>query len=735
LIAVTSLASVAVGDLQAQTTCIPPAVGVPFASGPPKWWDPAADPTPGQELYQRIDDPRWKGSLRIGDGGDGTVEHLAFRALHHTEGSAQSLYLSWWVRVAPIAASDDNVLYLGLGDGSDNLLLKVRLGSLDTQATQPPEENVEVFPVHPTSGGLGTMFADDPPWTDNIRVWAGDTPYPQNWAIHVNVPLNDDLGNNVELPDDTDFKLWYEILQGTPGDPVDVYTWPYSRGDDRSNQVKDFPPDLAGERPPAPTGWESFRVSSGGDDPDCPTGGVAIYPLDIGTTHPDGAGRISLNSPNTFYARPWNFTGNRKHVGLVHARFRIANWGSNPADPNISSGQLWMDARGLEDVTQNPPPDSIDDGSQWDVQGVWTLNQAERDLFQTGERWLHQCILVELSGPVSFTKSSVYRNMRFVDTSRFTEDAQISLSGLEPFEGGGPNRDVYLYVQATNMPKVAFPAWKADQEAAPATVTRSRPGEARALALAMVARDSLVDPDTPLHERLAMTQPTYMVHAYYDTGNRFTVNGVSRPVLQPMTSFGYFARHDGPVEGWKHLLSSPDVQLEEVGPNFYKLSVPNDGAVTVTNTIEAIEPKRFGISLHVGVSIPHGSFADAYDVGYGAAADLEYRLTSSLSVEAILGYHHFGSKTGGADQELAQAALNAKLYFSSGALRPYVFAGGGGYRFDPGSEEAGTNAGTGLQWNLSPAVALELDYTFHTAYTGGVTTTFSAIQAGGRVRF
>lgn len=735
MIAVASLAGVAAGELQAQTTCVPPAAGVPFAPGPPKWWDPAADPTPGRELYQRIDDPRWRGSVRIGDGGDGTVEQLAFRALHHTEGSARSLYLSWWVRVAPIAASDDNVLYLGLSDGSEHLLLKVRLGSNDTQATQPPEENVQVFPVAVT-GGLGAEIADDPPWTDNIRVWAGDTPYPQNWAIHVNVPLNEDLGNNVELPDDADFRLWYEILQGTPGDPVAAYTWPYSRGGDNSNKVKPDPTVPAGERLPAVSRWLPFQVSSGAGDPDCPTGGVAIYAMDIGTTHPDGAGKVSLNSPNTFYARPWNFSGDLTPVGHVHARFRIANWGSNPADPNISSGQLWMDVRGLEDVTQNPPPADIDDGSQWGIQDVWTLNQAERDLFQNGERWIHQCILVELSGPVRFSKSSAYRNMRFVDTSRFTEDAQISLFGLEPVAGGGTNRDVYLYVQTTNMPKVAFPSWKVGQVAAEAaTPVRSRPASTRARAPAIASRDSLDDRDAPLHERLAMTQPTYLVHAYYDTGDRFTVNGVSRPVLQPMTSFGYFARHDGPVEGWRHELTSPDAQLEELGPDFYKLSVPNDGAVTVTNIIEAIEPKRYGISLHAGVSIPHGSFGDAYDVGYGAMADLEYRLTSSLSVEAISGYHEFGSRAGGADQKLIQGALNAKYYFLTSALRPYVIAGGGGYRFDPGSEEAGTNAGTGLQWNLSPGVALGLDYTFHAAYTGGATTTFSAVQAGGRVRF
>ena len=61
-------------------TCIPRAVGVPYASGPPKWF---ADPVPPQAeaIYDRIDDPRWKNSTSH-TYGSSTTEQLVFRIIN-----------------------------------------------------------------------------------------------------------------------------------------------------------------------------------------------------------------------------------------------------------------------------------------------------------------------------------------------------------------------------------------------------------------------------------------------------------------------------------------------------------------------------------------------------------------------------------------------------------------------------------------------------------------------------
>ena len=68
----------------------------------------------------------------------------------------------------------------------------------------------------------------------------------------------------------------------------------------------------------------------------------------------------------------------------------------------------------------------------------------------------HQCMLVELSSAdssVVLTRSSIYVNMNVTRASVVREPARISIEGLAPTSS--PPRDVYLYVQTFNMPKIA----------------------------------------------------------------------------------------------------------------------------------------------------------------------------------------------------------------------------------------------------------------------------------------
>src|SRR5205823_4670632 len=89
---------------------------------------------------------------------------------------------------------------------------------------------------------------------------------------------------------------------------------------------------------------------------------------------------------------------------------------------------------------------------------------------------------------------------------------------------------------------------------------------------------------------LARQVPTYNIHAYYDTGMRRSKNSQILRVLAPMTSFGHFLEHTGSLHGWDHALSGPG--LERIAPNFYRIPVPNDGVVTVTTRITALEQPR-----------------------------------------------------------------------------------------------------------------------------------------------
>ena len=118
-----------------------------------------------------------------------------------------------------------------------------------------------------------------------------------------------------------------------------------------------------------------------------------------------------------------------------------------------------------------------------------------------------------------------------------------------------------------------------------------------------------------MHQQQRMLEMTERLRG---EGEAYAVATVVRSVNLTSAKPGAKAiiSRDGEIAGWKHRLEGAN--LEEIAPNFYRLSVPNDSFATVTTIIEAIEPKRFAVSLHGGVSIPHGSFGRAFDPGFGA---------------------------------------------------------------------------------------------------------------------
>lgn len=705
-----------VQEITVQATCIPPAVGVPFAPGPPKWWDSTV---PGSAaIYNRIDDPRWKTASSITHG-SGAIEQLSFRALHHTDATGQSIYLSWWVKVAPVAPATQNILYVGLrpSGGGTNTLVKVRLTSNSAKCTS--DYDIGVYAVD-AFGDFGTPINPDPAWTDKIRIWAND-PVSNTWAIHVNVPIDADLGKGTILG--TDFSMWYQILQGTPSTPVVSYTWPREPG---------FSVTTAAfvEKVPQPSTWPSFHLSTGPSDPICATGGITIEALDIGTNHPSGSGYISKTNPNTFFAKPTNKTGGPIDVGNVHARFRLANWGTQ-SDPNDvpNPDDLWKEIRGLGDVTQPAPPATIADNSKWNITGTWQLNAAEQAEFNGVNRWDHQCMLVELSGPgLIFLRSSIHRNMNFVPASKYTENAQVSVVGIPSIPGGGSKRDVYLYIQALNMPAVVDSA------------TKNKYKEAAKEKQTIINHTELVGmpnspPDVderPVVEQIAEKSPTYIIHGYYDTGETIHINGVNRPVLRPLTSFGYFIEHEGDIAGWEYGLNGAG--LIRIAPNFYKIATPNDGTTKITAIIEAIEPIRFAIIAHGGVNIPHGDFNDDFDPGLSLNLGFEYAITNWLSAVAATGYHTFADGGFGSKLNIYQeVAIHARLYPVNTRIRPFINVGSGLYKLDPGDTKPGFVGGIGLQLGLSSRLSLEAAYGYHQVNGDKIKPNFSTIQGGIRI--
>jgi hypothetical protein len=255
------------GQIIAQETCIPPAVGVPFINFPaPKWWNDSD--SQAAAVFSRIDDPRWKQAASITFGGSGALEHVSFRALHHDEGTENYLYLSFWVKVSPV--SDFQTVYIGLmppGGGIDPpILIKVWLtGSTLYNSTS---YEVEVYTVQ-MNGCLNTPVLADPAWTDSIRVWANNPP--GTWAIHIPVPIGTDLTpGGFSIADD--FHMWFEVLQNSPGSggPVIEYAWPRGSHLSLSSVCTGAPDSL----PPPPT-WPLFGIVNDVEGTAC-EGGIII---------------------------------------------------------------------------------------------------------------------------------------------------------------------------------------------------------------------------------------------------------------------------------------------------------------------------------------------------------------------------------------------------------------------------------------------------------------------------
>lgn len=150
--------------------------------------------------------------------------------------------------------------------------------------------------------------------------------------------------------------------------------------------------------------------------------------------------------------------------------------------------------------------------------------------------------------------------------------------------------------------------------------------------------------------------------------------------------------------------------------------------------------KRWGLSLHAGVSIPHGDFNSVFNPGPNFAIDLEYRINRTFSLEGIYGFHRFNGDTFGsftlADVNVHQLSLNGKVYGGTSPTRPFFNFGGGAYNFGSGpATHGGLNVGVGVQHDVTPGFAVEGVYNFHNVFTSGSSTRFSGVQGGVRFRF
>lgn len=595
------------------TFCFPVAQGVPGQPGGPNWYDNGA--APPRPFNDSTEDPRWRGAFSHSFG-DGSGRHVDFRGLNVSEGGNRHALLSWRILVGPSDPGGDT-LFLGLGASAAGPTMIVRIqiatSASTTAGTVASGAYTAEVTVRPAGAGSswGALVAA-PAWvTDRARAWIN---YPSvatpllDWGVQLAIPLgvqlSPDPAHSIVLNDGSDFRIWYAAYLQTPvagpgGAPVVEYSWPGTPG-----IALDYPD---------PAAFVDCRAAVSTADAGCTAEGVSIEVMDVGTRNADGTARPSASriqvdmtgSPpsvapphnNMFFARPtFPASASNTQKEAIRARFRLANWGTHVGDLTPDS---WSDVPGGEEVQFNL--------AQNECRFIWPLAASDPLLarFRSGAIMAHQCMLVELSsvfpGGETFTRSSVYRNMDFVDASRFTREAEISVRGLAPLNP--QPREVYLYVETRNMPLVVPP--DQDKERPKLSMADDLEGpehpDAPHLAKSVAALRKLssqrrltrLDPDYLRHYL-----PMYRVHGYHDTGRSTKLlGGGARTILHPQSSFGYFVNHEGKLNGWRHSLDG----AQQVGPDFYRLGVPNNGAARIRTTIIADESGGCGRWLQMAM--------------------------------------------------------------------------------------------------------------------------------------
>jgi hypothetical protein len=409
--------------------------------------------------------------------------------------------------------------------------------------------------------------------------------------------------NGINIPA-TGFKLWFEMRANS----VDASSVAYVT----RHKLPASAADVGGapEAYPDPSTWVDALVGTTPGAGNACVGGVDLAWNGITVTNTSAANdhQISPVALNTFHARPRNNTTTTYGDSTIQARFRIANWGSV-----LFSSPEWIDVPAPSvncNQATGSGAGSVAPGAAFDLTCTWQLTPTQQctyrpDTFNSCSpmptpRNRHQCILATLTNapgslqPIVFASQSSWRNMDFITASKVTRVADVDIRGLAALPGTTA-RDVYLYVKTRNMPAQVDPPGgqpeqpRDDQPGAAGrlldknlgNVVPGRVGTAEAERLrGALAAGGLTT------GQIEAVMPAYTVYAWYDSGQ--TSDGAK--VLTPMPAFGYFVAHDGALTGWKHSLTGEGgAILTPIGPNFYRVPVPNDGVIQVTTTIVALE--------------------------------------------------------------------------------------------------------------------------------------------------
>ncbi len=745
-------------------------------------------------------DPGWNGAakLNMNDTTSGTTRTARLLLGKN----ATEVFLGLMIE-SPIGADANDTVLIGLatkaGDPATDWRIRITPFNVASAATMT-FENMSPVGARFLRGNLGgtwtAVTSGDGTWLDptlnNIKVSKSNS----SWYLEIRIPrenLQSNAGSNSTIyfptgsvdPADN-FRIYVNVLSTKlfpTGATVFQNPWPTWNHNTRLTGVSMAPFDVEFQFPPQddtslgtdPRVWGTGSLFSRSDctgiSLDVNQVGSATNPTSPSTSTLDGNIRAFDPSPNAFpsvascqtiddnnntlptfsqngplnvlVARPVNTMPSVTPSNMT-VKFRLADWGIPgiifaPNDPRMGDWQPVTGRLAGANPTNGPTMPPAGGASTGQFHLDWRLTFKQSCIFRQ-VNFAHQCMLAEMDSTdlnVRFLNRSVAVNMDFVPASRFARDARISAHGYGDPPLGRSSQKFLIVV---------------DQEIQ--DYRRPNPTRLKSTATAnALPMDAIHQPrlDSDMIRRMAPSHfpkglseaLVWIARGFRLTGRFIEINGVKYEYAESVGGFGYVVGHKGDVASWERSFSGGG--LTNAGENAYALDIPPEGVATVNTTIEAVEPqttsgfKRWGLSLHAGVSFPHGNFNTAYNPGSNAGIDLEYRINRHFSLEGIYTFHRFRGQRFDLfrvpDLNVHQFSINGKVYGSSSPLRPFFNFGAGAYKFDPGSTRGGLNVGFGVQRDITPTFAIEAMYNFHNVFTPGSSTRFSTVQGGVRFRF
>jgi hypothetical protein len=673
--------------------CLLGPVALPALPGAPEWEDVDGNGFWRPELH----DPRWSGapldflSYLPSTGAPAWSDDVGVRVL----AQGKIVYVSYQIQADDNGPNADDYVYLGLSEGAANGAYAIRIaadisGAAIAAPAPPPPPAVlaadsplptRLSPIafswwHTTDATAATPAwgaASSTPLTWlKAAVWNRPVLGSPRWAVTVRLDLSAAPGG-LNIVGNTRFFFGGSVNQ-TTGDVIVGNVTPKITTD----------ADKVGDSiiPHQKTQWLEYLEPGLA----C-VNGATLVPNDVGiwtgaagATSPGtltsticagagGSGSCATSDGENVFRVTAHRVDNTGGIGTfgLRARLRIADWGSQvaywnsgrwrdltitPAGTNVFTAPVAQLSTANGWYWHTPVADGADTSAvtidfKCTKQGADTYCPKLLDETQTppGSGRSHQCMLVELGQPpppagsppaFKIRNNAVYRNMNYENLSTSESPATISLEGLKDVLGAAEakDRDVYLYVEARNLPAHGEkPIWLPIEDMALArrfaenpvhvpTIPGAQPprGELKRAGRAVTGaaakdRQAALAAQVGLAERIATSTqtfknglpvrsvlamgrdqlldavwPTYRVRVYFDSGKTHTIGTKTNKVLIPMVPFGYRFTHDGALYGFSHALAvMPGIDAQDLGSGWFKLRLKSEGKAKVSTKVTAEE--------------------------------------------------------------------------------------------------------------------------------------------------